>query len=76
MPDALPGLRAGAVFLPYRYIALVALMVQTSAVILTMRFSLTTSSYLKTTAVVMSELFKLVVRRTRPAPHARAWPRL
>eukprot|EP00039_Didymoeca_costata_P019991 m.339652 g.339652 ORF g.339652 m.339652 type:complete len:349 (-) comp18899_c0_seq1:23-1069(-) len=62
VPTALPGLKVGVVFIPYRYIALVLLMVQTSAVILTMRYSLTKSGahYVKTSAVVMSEVFKVV----------------
>lgn len=60
--EALPGVKFGVIFVPYRYIALILLMVQTSAVILTMRFSLVGDGpgYIKTTAVVMSEVFKVV----------------
>jgi len=60
--EALPGVKMGVFFVPYRYIALILLMVQTTAVILTIRFSLTSNGlpYIKTTSVVMSEVFKLV----------------
>jgi len=61
--EALPGIKMGVFFVPYRYIALVLLMVQTTAVILTIRYSLTANTgtpYIKTTSVVMSEVFKVV----------------
>jgi len=62
--DALPGVRLGVFFFPYRYIALVLLLAQTTSVVLFMRYSLKPNSnekpYIKTTAVVMAELFKLV----------------
>ena len=54
----------GVFFFPYRYIALVLLLAQTTSVVLFMRYSLKPNSnekpYIKTTAVVMAELFKLV----------------
>jgi UDP-sugar transporter A1/2/3 len=62
--DALPGVRFGVFFFPYRYIALVLLLAQTTSVVLFMRYSLKPNPnekpYIKTTAVVMAELFKLV----------------
>ncbi|EDQ85857.1 uncharacterized protein MONBRDRAFT_34027 [Monosiga brevicollis MX1] len=60
--DSLPGIRAGAIFVPYKYVALVLLMVQTTSSILVLRYSRTREggAYLSTTAVVMAELFKLL----------------
>eukprot|EP00045_Choanoeca_perplexa_P004567 m.39165 g.39165 ORF g.39165 m.39165 type:complete len:344 (-) comp12643_c0_seq1:1442-2473(-) len=60
--DSLPGVRAGAIFVPYKYIALVLLMVQTTSSILVLRLSRTRDGepYLSTTAVVMAELFKVI----------------
>eukprot|EP00055_Hartaetosiga_balthica_P004294 m.11055 g.11055 ORF g.11055 m.11055 type:complete len:349 (-) comp3767_c0_seq2:1408-2454(-) len=62
---SLPGIRMGTLFFPYKYIALVLLMVQTTSSILVLRLSRTWTSeeggrYISTTAVVMSEVFKLV----------------
>lgn len=55
----------GGVFsFPYRYIALLLLLSQTTSVVLFLRYSLKPlpdeTPYIKTTAVVMSELFKLL----------------
>ena len=53
----------GALFFPYKYIALVLLMVQTTSSILVLRYSRTVNEdgqhYVSTTAVVMSEVFKV-----------------
>eukprot|EP00049_Salpingoeca_infusionum_P003168 m.64222 g.64222 ORF g.64222 m.64222 type:complete len:341 (+) comp11992_c1_seq1:233-1255(+) len=61
MSDALPGIKVGTLFFPYRYVALVLLMVQTTTSILVLRYSRSHggASYISTTAVVMSEVFKL-----------------
>lgn len=63
----LPGVRWGAIHVPYKYIALVLLLLQTTVVVLCMRYSRLPSDpenpshvYLLTTAVVMSEIFKMV----------------
>eukprot|EP00040_Diaphanoeca_grandis_P013915 m.70306 g.70306 ORF g.70306 m.70306 type:complete len:359 (-) comp24208_c2_seq1:51-1127(-) len=63
--QALPGIRLGIFFFPFKYIALILLLLQTTTVVLVMRYSLKPKSgdevqYIKTTAVVMSELFKIV----------------
>ncbi|EGD77469.1 UDP-N-acetylglucosamine transporter [Salpingoeca rosetta] len=62
--EPLPGIHMGAMFFPYRYIALLLLMVQTTSSILVLRYSRTVNGdgghYISTTAVVMSECFKLV----------------
>ena len=56
----------GSFFFPYKYIALVALVVQTTSTVLAMRYSRTVeveTRYLNTTAVAMTELFKVPVSR-------------
>lgn len=65
--SSLPGVRFGAIHIPYKYIALVLLLLQTTVVVLCMRFSRIpqdhahpTHVYLLTTAVVMSEIFKML----------------
>lgn len=57
----------GAIHVPYKYIALVLLLLQTTVVVLCMRFSRIPEDpahpgqvYLLTTAVVMSEIFKMI----------------
>lgn len=59
----LDALRVGAIHIKYKYIALILLMLQTTAVVLALRYSRThveNSRYISTTAVVMSEFFKIV----------------
>eukprot|EP00051_Salpingoeca_urceolata_P027830 m.483482 g.483482 ORF g.483482 m.483482 type:complete len:337 (-) comp22954_c0_seq1:212-1222(-) len=59
-----PGVQVGVFFFPFKYLALVLLLLQTSAVVLAMRFSRTAGDdgkrYLTTTAVCMAEFCKII----------------